>query len=93
MSTGEIIVVILAAFILFGDKRLPELARTLGKAMRDMKRAWNELKYQIGLEDLSKQKPLYYPNPDMTIKNPDPLQTPPSPASSAASDAQAPISE
>jgi TatA/E family protein of Tat protein translocase len=40
----EILVIIVLALVLFGPKKLPELARTLGKAMTEFNRARNDLK-------------------------------------------------
>jgi len=50
MGGSELIVVLIAALILFGGKRLPELARQWGKTIRDMRRAWEEIKRQMGLD-------------------------------------------
>ena len=35
MSGGEIIVIFLVMLLLFGSKKLPDLARTLGKGMHE----------------------------------------------------------
>jgi Tat protein translocase TatB subunit len=40
----EMVFIFFLALILFGPKKLPELARTAGKAMADFRRASNELK-------------------------------------------------
>jgi len=45
--SGEIIFILILAFILFGPKRLPEMARTWGKFMGEFKRASNEFQGQI----------------------------------------------
>ena len=50
ISGSEIMVVLLAAFLLFGTKRLPEVARGLGKAMREFKKITNDLKTEINTE-------------------------------------------
>ncbi len=39
--------IFLLALIVFGPKKLPELARQLGKIMADFKRATNDFKYQL----------------------------------------------
>ena len=44
---GEIILILLLAFILFGPKKLPEMARTWGKFMAEFKKASNEFQGQI----------------------------------------------
>ena len=45
--SGEIFFIMLLALILFGPKKLPELARTWGKFMAEFKRASNEFQGQI----------------------------------------------
>jgi sec-independent protein translocase protein TatA len=40
----EMVFIFFLALLLFGPKKLPELARTAGKAMADFRRASNELK-------------------------------------------------
>lgn len=50
MGGSELIVVLIAALILFGGKRLPELARHWGRAIRDISRMWEETKRQMGLD-------------------------------------------
>src|ERR1700683_944817 len=40
----ETVFIFLLALLLFGPKKLPELGRTLGKAMTEFRRASNELK-------------------------------------------------
>lgn len=38
-GTGELLVILTATFLLFGGKKLPELARGLGKGIREFKLA------------------------------------------------------
>jgi Tat protein translocase TatB subunit len=45
--SGEIFFIMLLALILFGPKKLPELARTWGKFMAEFKKASNEFQGQI----------------------------------------------
>ena len=49
MSLGpwEIALVILVIIILFGGKRLPELARGLGLGLREFKKAKQEIKDEV----------------------------------------------
>jgi sec-independent protein translocase protein TatA len=37
IGTGEILLLLLVALLLFGAKRLPEIGRSLGKGMREFK--------------------------------------------------------
>lgn len=39
MGTGEILIIFLAILLLFGGKKLPELAKSLGQAMREFRAA------------------------------------------------------
>ena len=48
----ELLVILAIALIVFGPKRLPELAKQLGKAMREFRKATDEVKENIGLNDL-----------------------------------------
>ncbi len=43
IGTYELILILVIALILFGPKRLPELARALGKAVREFKGAVSDL--------------------------------------------------
>lgn len=48
----ELIVIFLVILLLFGSKRLPELARGLGKGIREFKKATNELKDELDISDV-----------------------------------------
>jgi TatA/E family protein of Tat protein translocase len=43
----EIGFLLFIAFLLFGPKKLPEIARTLGKGMAELRRASNELRSSL----------------------------------------------
>ena len=47
ISGGEIIVVILVVVVLFGAKKIPELAQGLGKGMKEFKKATDDIKREI----------------------------------------------
>ncbi len=51
VGVDEMIVIILVALILFGSKQLPELARGLGKAMRELKKATDDVKRELDISD------------------------------------------
>jgi sec-independent protein translocase protein TatA len=44
---GELIFIIFIALMLFGSDKIPEIARTAGKAMAQLKNATNEIKSEI----------------------------------------------
>jgi Tat protein translocase TatB subunit len=66
---GEIIIILLLAFILFGPKKLPEMARTWGKFMAEFKRASNEFQGQIHEEirklELEEANPVKHLEPEI----------------------------
>ena len=43
----EIVVILLFIIMFFGSKKIPDLARGLGKAMREVRDASNEIKNEI----------------------------------------------
>lgn len=56
-SGGELLVIFLAVFILFGPKKMPEIARKIAKVLNDVKRAAEKVKSEINEEtkDISKE--------------------------------------
>lgn len=47
LGFGEILVILFIVLLLFGAKRLPELARGLGQGMREFKRATSEIQDEM----------------------------------------------
>ncbi|MGQ1911181.1 twin-arginine translocase TatA/TatE family subunit [Marinifilum sp. RC60d5] len=47
ISGGEIVVVFIVVLLLFGSKKIPELAQGLGKGMKEFKRAADDIKKEI----------------------------------------------
>lgn len=47
----ELIIILAVALIVIGPKKLPELAKSLGRALGEFKRAANDLKESIYIED------------------------------------------
>ena len=50
MGFSETIFLFFLALLIFGPKKLPEIARQVGKALNEFKRASNEFKAQIASE-------------------------------------------
>ena len=46
-SGSEIFVILLFALLLFGSKRIPELARGLGKGLNELKKATGDIRREI----------------------------------------------
>lgn len=44
---GELVVIIFIALMLFGAEKVPDIARTMGKAMAQLKNATNDIKSEI----------------------------------------------
>lgn len=60
LGGGEIFFILLITVMLFGAKRIPEIARGLGKGIREVRNATNDIKREINQsvsdEDLKKFK-------------------------------------
>jgi sec-independent protein translocase protein TatA len=48
----ELVVIVVVALLIFGPQRLPELARTLGKGLAEVRRASNDLRHTLALDEL-----------------------------------------
>lgn len=51
IGSTEIILIVLAILILFGAKKIPELAQGIGKGMREFKKAMREVEEDIKITD------------------------------------------
>ena len=63
----EIFIILVAALIIFGPKKLPEMGRSLGKAIREFKSAGSELQ-----DELTKAADEIDKDPGPNIKPPKP---------------------
>ncbi len=59
----ELLIIFVVALLIFGPKRLPELARTLGKGMAEFRRASYDLRHSFNL-DAEPPKPPPTPKTD-----------------------------
>ncbi|MEN8225146.1 MAG: twin-arginine translocase TatA/TatE family subunit [Bacteroidota bacterium] len=50
ISFGEIFIIIVAIFIIFGPDKIPELARKFGKGMREIKKASTDIRREFNQE-------------------------------------------
>lgn len=53
VGPGEIAIIAVFALLIFGPRRLPEMARTVGKALREFRKATSELTEELksGLDE------------------------------------------
>lgn len=51
MGMPEMLVILVVVLLLFGSKRLPELARGIGKSMREIKKAAEDVRKEIDITD------------------------------------------
>ncbi len=56
LGATEIILIVLAILILFGSKKIPELAQGIGKGMREFKKAMKEVEDDIKITDTEEPK-------------------------------------
>ncbi|ABS24282.1 Sec-independent protein translocase protein TatB [Anaeromyxobacter sp. Fw109-5] len=56
LGFGEIIIIAILALLLLGPERLPEAAKALGKTLRDVRRATDDIKGQIETEIYAEER-------------------------------------
>jgi sec-independent protein translocase protein TatA len=56
IGAPELLVIIVLALIIFGPRRLPEIGKTVGKSMREFRRAASEFRAEIE-HDLDEEPP------------------------------------
>jgi sec-independent protein translocase protein TatB len=50
-GSGELLVIFVLVLLLFGPDKLPELARQFGKGMREIRKASDEFRRQLKIDD------------------------------------------
>lgn len=56
IGAPELIVVFLIALLVFGAKRIPEIARGLGKGISEFKQATRDIKSELSVDDTSSNR-------------------------------------
>lgn len=54
LGTWELMVVMVAVLLLFGSKRLPSIARSLGKGINELKKAAEDIKKDINIDEINR---------------------------------------
>lgn len=47
ISSGELIIIVLAVFLIFGPRKIPEIARQMGKWTNEVRRVTNDIRHEI----------------------------------------------
>ena len=55
LGTGEIILIVLVILVLFGAKKLPDLAQGLGKGIKEFKKAVKDVEDDVKKESSDKK--------------------------------------
>jgi len=50
MSGGEILLIVLVAYLVLGPKKIPEIARMVGKGINDLRRATDDIRSEFTRE-------------------------------------------
>jgi len=50
MGAGELILILVLVLLVFGPKKLPDLAKGIGKALREFRRASTDLQAQVNMD-------------------------------------------
>jgi TatA/E family protein of Tat protein translocase len=56
LAGPDLLVILVIALIVFGPKKLPELAKTIGRALGEFKKTTEEMKESIGIKDLQEMR-------------------------------------
>lgn len=56
LGAGEIILIVLVVLLLFGAKKIPELARGIGKGMSEFKKGIKDVQDEIKTSDTETKK-------------------------------------
>lgn len=81
IGSGELAVVMIIVLLIFGPKQLPQMARSMAKALRGIRRATDEIKEEIGLDQIIdggrvKRRDLDFSKPYRPKTSPPPLPPP-----------------
>jgi len=91
LGVPELLFILVLALLVFGPRKLPEIGRTLGRAMGEFRRATSDLKRTLDVE-LSSEELNKPPAPVAVPGTPAPVEVVPAPAPvSAEAEESAPV--
>jgi TatA/E family protein of Tat protein translocase len=56
LAGPDLLIILVIALIVFGPKKLPELAKTIGRALGEFKKTTEEVKESIGINELQEMR-------------------------------------
>lgn len=82
LGAGEVIIILVAALLILGPKRLPELARGIGKFVREFRRQTDEVRSVVEREFYRMDQDINQEPPNLSGSSPSilPIQAPKPPA-------------
>ncbi len=89
IGTTELMIILLVVLLLFGPKKLPELARGMGRSIREFKKATSEIEEDIKTAIETEEKPVVAQTPAKPV-TPAQAQTPAEPQTPAEAVASSP---
>ena len=55
LGAPEIVIILVLALLVFGPKRLPEMGRSLGRTVREFKKASDTARKEFGVDEIEKE--------------------------------------
>ncbi len=81
IGTWEIVIIMFIALMVFGSKRIPEIARGLGKGLAEFRRAARDVQNELTREiEATERKMSAPPSRPLSPEQTSPAPTPPPPA-------------
>lgn len=93
LGITEMLVILVVVLLVFGPKRLPDMAKSLGKGIAEFKKASEDVRR--GIEDAVKEEPPKAPaspSPYPEVASPSSAPEPPAPAAKSAAGEEKPSS-
>jgi sec-independent protein translocase protein TatA len=73
LGFGEILLIIIVIVVFFGPKRIPDIAQSIGKGIREFKRAMKDVQDEVSTA--MSDKPKESPTPQKKLETSAPSQT------------------